>query len=99
MSTMFPIGKILWLGRMDSTEIPDRGNLVASVGELGRAVRVARKAAGLDQKDAAGLAGVGLRFLSDLENGKSTVRMDKVMRVLAVLGLELRVQPRRARYE
>jgi len=84
---------------MHDSEIPDREYCLASVEDLGRAVRAARKAAGLDQKDAAGLAGVGLRFLSDLENGKPTVRMDKVMRVVAVLGLELRVQPRRARYE
>jgi len=84
---------------MNEPTVPDRGNALSDVGDLGRTVRAARKASDLDQRDAAGLAGVGLRFLSDLENGKPTVRMDKVMRVLDVLGLELRVQPRRARYD
>ena len=72
---------------------------VHAVHELGVAIRAARKQAGLEQKDAAGLAGVGLRFLSDLERGKPTVRMDKVLQVLDVLGLELTVRARRARYD
>ncbi|MDZ7828958.1 MAG: helix-turn-helix transcriptional regulator [Halofilum sp. (in: g-proteobacteria)] len=77
---------------------PDREKRVRAVADLGATIRAARKRAGLEQKDAAGLAGVGLRFLSDLERGKPTVRMDKVLQVLDVLGLELTVQPRRARY-
>jgi len=39
------------------------------------------------------LAGVGLAFLYELEHGKPTVRLDRVMAVLAVLGLELHVRP------
>jgi len=84
---------------VNSDNIPDRENAIRAVRDLGAAIRAARKRAGLEQKDAAGLAGVGLRFLSDLERGKPTVRMDKVLQVLDVLGLELSVRPRRARYD
>lgn len=84
---------------MGTDQPSDQERVVRRIDDLGGVVRAARKQAGLDQKDAAGLAGVGLRFLSDLENGKPTVRMDKVMRVLDVLGLELVVRTRRQRYD
>jgi len=42
------------------------------------------------------LAGVGPAFLYSLEHGKPSVRLDKVVAVLAVLGLELHVRPGRA---
>jgi HTH-type transcriptional regulator/antitoxin HipB len=58
---------------------------------LGAAVRRRRHALGLDQVELAGLAGVGLAFLYELEHGKATLRIDKVLLVLSVLGLELRV--------
>jgi len=38
-------------------------------------------------------AGVGLRFVRDLEQGKTTLRMDKVNQVLQLFGLELGPQP------
>jgi DNA-binding phage protein len=44
--------------------------------------------------DAAGLCNVNYRFLSDLENGKPTVRLDKVLQVLSALGLELEITER-----
>jgi y4mF family transcriptional regulator len=53
-----------------------------------------RKAAGLTQVDLAARAGVGLRFVRELEQGKPTVRLDKVMQVLDLLGHELQVRPR-----
>jgi y4mF family transcriptional regulator len=55
--------------------------------ELGEAVLVARKAAGLTQAALAQRAGVGDKFLYNLERGKGTLRVDKVMAVLAALGL------------
>lgn len=57
--------------------------------DLGAAVRAARKRAGLTLAETAGLTAVGVRFLSELENGKPTVRLDKVLHVLAALGLQL----------
>ena len=56
---------------------------------LGRALRGRRRSLGLTQQDLARLSGCGLAFLYELEMGKATVRLDKVLAVLAVLGLEL----------
>ncbi|RXQ97734.1 transcriptional regulator [Ancylomarina salipaludis] len=48
-----------------------------------------RKLLNLTQQDLAEKAGVGLRFVRDLEQGKSTLRMDKVNHILTLLGQEL----------
>lgn len=48
-----------------------------------------RKAAGLSQEDIAFKSGVGLRFVRDLEQGKPTVRLDKVNQVLALFGKQV----------
>ncbi len=53
---------------------------------LGAIVRCARKRLGLTQSELALTAGVGLRFIVDLEKGKPTVRLEQVMRVIHVLG-------------
>ncbi|MGH8741054.1 MAG: helix-turn-helix domain-containing protein [Burkholderiales bacterium] len=58
-----------------------------SSAELGEAVLVARKANGLTQVALAARAGVGHRFVYDLERGKGTLRVDKVTAVLGALGL------------
>lgn len=52
-------------------------------------VKAMRKKLGVTQEELALRVGVGLRFIRDLEQGKATVRMDKVNQVLAYLGLEL----------
>ncbi|MFH1763096.1 MAG: helix-turn-helix transcriptional regulator [Gemmatimonadota bacterium] len=56
---------------------------------LVRYVKEQRKTLGLTQVDLAGQAGVGLRFVRDLEQGKVTLRMDKVNQVLALFGSKL----------
>ena len=63
--------------------------VLADAGALGTAVRRARKAHGLTQADLAGLAGTGPRFISELERGKASAELGKVLDVLAVLGLRL----------
>ncbi|MDP3543118.1 MAG: helix-turn-helix transcriptional regulator [Elusimicrobiota bacterium] len=60
--------------------------------DIGRAVLEARKRAGLKQAQAAALCGVGTRFLSDLENGKPTLHLGKVLQVLQGFGLRLIIQ-------
>ena len=45
-----------------------------------------RKKFGLTQVDLAAKSGVGLRFVRELEQGKETLRMDKVNQVLALFG-------------
>lgn len=49
-------------------------------------VKSRRKLLGITQEDLAEKAGVGLRFIRDLEQGKGTLRMDKVNQVLALFG-------------
>lgn len=56
---------------------------------LGQAIRERRKSLGLSQFDAAGLCGVGERFLSELERGKLTAEVGKVLQVINRLGLRL----------
>ena len=53
---------------------------------LGDALRSARKRLGLTQPRLALAAGVGVRFIVDLESGKPTVRLDSVLRVIDALG-------------
>lgn len=64
---------------------------ITSPADIGTAVRRARKAAGLSQDDLAGLAGVGTRFLIELEAGKPTMRLDKLLVVLGTLGIDLHI--------
>ncbi|GAF05879.1 helix-turn-helix transcriptional regulator [Saccharicrinis fermentans] len=49
-------------------------------------VKHRRKQLGLTQQDLAERAGVGLRFVRDMEQGKESLRMDKVNEVLALFG-------------
>ena len=51
-------------------------------------VKTQRKAAGLTQEQVAMRSGLGLRFVRELEQGKTTVRMDKVNVALAMFGME-----------
>ena len=67
--------------------------------EIGRIVRAARRAQGLRQDQLAGAAGVGIRFLSELERGKPTVRLEKMLAVLDTLGCTLRVEMPRGEAE
>jgi len=74
-----------------SVNIMARRNLTTA--EIGDIVRTARKAAGLRQDELAGAAGVGLRFIVDLEAGKPTAQIGKTLQVLAALGCSLDITP------
>jgi len=58
---------------------------------LSQQLKALRKQYGLTQVDLSYKSGVGLRFIRDLEQGKKTLRMDKVNTVLALFGKELGV--------
>jgi y4mF family transcriptional regulator len=60
---------------------------------LGMIVHRERKAQKLRQAELAAAAGVGIRFIVDLEAGKPTLQLDKVLHVLATLGCEVAVTP------
>lgn len=59
------------------------------VAALGEVIRVNRKTKGLTQQDLADLSGVSDRFLRELEKGKPSAEIGKVMDVLSTLGFEL----------
>ena len=56
---------------------------------FGSAIQRRRRALGLNQSDIADLAGCSVRFVHSVEAGKATVRLDKLLDVLEVLGLGL----------
>ena len=51
-------------------------------------IKESRRSAGLTQEEFAMRSGLGLRFVRELEQGKETVRMDKVNVALAMFGME-----------
>ena len=55
---------------------------------IGEYIKQERKKAGLTQEEFAMRAGLGLRFVRELEQGKETVRLDKVNQALAMFGKE-----------
>jgi HTH-type transcriptional regulator/antitoxin HipB len=60
---------------------------------LGDEARRRRVELGLRQEELAALAGVSTRFVHTLEQGKPTLRLDKVLAVLGQLGLDLVLEP------
>ncbi len=67
---------------------------IENAADLGKIVKYKRAKDRLTQADTAALCEVGNRFLSELENGKPTVQLGKILQVLKCLGLEVRVVPR-----
>ena len=59
---------------------------------LGRKVRELRWAQKVTQAQLAGLANTGVRFISDLENGKETCHIGKMLRVLETLGVDMLIR-------
>ena len=78
---------------MNQTTSLPYGNVVTPE-DLRRCIRARRKEQGATQAEFASLCGVGVRFISDLENGKPTVELGKVLQVLKCLGLEVSIRPR-----
>lgn len=74
-----------------SVKIMSRRTLTPA--EIGDIVRATRKAIGLRQDELAGAAGVGLRFIVDLEAGKPTAQIGKTLQVLSALGCSLDITP------
>ena len=68
-------------------------NLPSFALDLAAAVRKQRKVLKLTQIALGKFAGCGADFIYDLENGKPTVRLDKLIDVLTILGLQLTLEP------
>ena len=59
--------------------------------QLGAAIRARRRQLKVTQKDLAMTCGTGLRFIIDLEKGKPTCQIGKILQVLQALGLKLQI--------
>jgi len=64
-------------------------NIGLTLNNIAQYIKEKRKQFNLTQQELAIKAGVGLRFIRDLEQGKTTVRTDKVNKVLKLFGNEL----------
>jgi y4mF family transcriptional regulator len=60
---------------------------------IGQIIRESRKRLGVTQKDLALTSGTGLRFVIDLEKGKETCQIGKVLTVLHTLGIRIALTP------
>lgn len=69
---------------------------IASAVELGQLLRSYRVNHHMTLEKVAGMTGVGMRFLSELERGKETAQIGKVLYIIRELGLEIFLQPRGA---
>ena len=76
----------------ENTEIK-YGN-IDNTSDLGKLIRGFRKKDKINLAQVSGLSNSSMRFLSELERGKETAQIGKVLQVLKTLGLELYVFPR-----
>lgn len=65
-----------------------------SIAAIGNLIRKTRKEQRISQATLAGLSSVGTRYISDLENGKETIQIQKLLNVLNALGLGLYIYNR-----
>jgi y4mF family transcriptional regulator len=86
-----PMGGLFDLGsnRTDRTTNALLASSPLTLIALGQLVRSTREASGKSQAEFSALCGVGRRFLSELENGKPTLEIGKVLQVLAAAGIDL----------
>lgn len=94
---MIPIGIIGMLSLICGQNIPDRDygmgrHTFKTSHELGALIRAERKSLGLTQADLAAASGVSLRFIGELERGRPSVGLERVLRVLQLLGLQAWVE-------
>jgi y4mF family transcriptional regulator len=86
---VFPNGKMKREHHSDELVVSMNDVATTSSKNIGKFVRQRRLANHLTQRQLGELAGVGLRLVSELERGKTTLRMDAANRVLAAFGMML----------
>lgn len=72
-----------------NTAMYSRTGIFVDIATIAKIVRMERKRAGLRQDELAGAAGVGTRFIVELEAGKPTLQVGKLLRVLETLGIRV----------
>ena len=70
---------------------PKKQHPSTKLSELAQALRAHRKKLKISQEQLSLLSGVGVVFIYDLERGKETIRLDKLLPILEILGLELKL--------
>ena len=81
---LYPFGIFL----PETLKLYPNGSIMIDMNKIGNYIKEERKKAGLTQEEFAMRSGLGLRFVRELEQGKETVRMDKVNQALAMFGKE-----------
>ena len=82
---------------LDATFVP-KGTMMDTIADtktLGTLVRTERKSQTLTQEQLAGLAGVGVRFVRELEAGKESCQLGRALHVAQTLGLVVSISTRR----
>jgi HTH-type transcriptional regulator / antitoxin HipB len=75
----------------------DHPVVLRTAADIGQVVRAQRQSQGLRQIDLAGIGNTGNRLIVDIEKGKPTVQLQKVLDVLELLGLEVTVRSKASR--
>lgn len=65
--------------------------IIPDMPALGQIIRDTRKRMKMTQQDLAALSGTGIRFVREVEQGKESCHIGKVMNLMAILGLTLQV--------
>ncbi len=63
--------------------------IINSIADISEVVKKRRKSLGLTQSECAAMCNVGNRFFSELENGKETLHIGKVINCLQILGINI----------
>lgn len=64
---------------------------MVDINYLGNVIRNERKKQGLTQEQLASVTGVGVRFIREIENGKNTAQIGKLLHVMAMLGIKVSI--------
>ena len=72
----------------DALDFIPEGVYYENMSTIGEYIKQKRKEIGLTQEEFAMRSGLGLRFIRELEQGKETVRLDKVNQALSMFGME-----------
>lgn len=67
---------------------------IFSTSDLGKAIRVRRRELGYTQSELADMLGIGVTYISNIENGKETAEIGKALRIVQMLGMDLFVERR-----
>jgi len=68
--------------------------MIKSTDDIGKQIQLRRKSLGITQRDLALTSGTGIRFIVELEQGKPTCQIEKVLAVLNTLGLTVTLKAR-----